>query len=271
MTTPKVEEAGYGYGIYSFLRNGRRHLAHGGDMPGYQASIAVDLEGGLGVTWMGAQPCTWGMTWVMLDVLDTTHKGAPLPQVLPLPDPMRIENAGEYEGTYRCGRKEIAVVARGTQLLLQMGDERVILERRGEDSFYVNCDQGGWDLYLLEFGRAEASGAVVELFHGPDWYVGKAYDGQTAFDVPSEWTAYEGHYRAHNPWISNFRVLLRKDKLLLDWQLDEKQELIALHDGSFQVGTGDYRLERLYFDQVVDGHALRATWSGYEYYRTFTP
>jgi hypothetical protein len=80
-----------------------------------------------------------------------------------------------------------------------------------------------------------------------------------------------GHYRAHNPWISNFRVLLRKGVLLLDWQIDESQELIPLADGSFQVGHGDYRLERLRFDQVADGRALRATWSGYEYYRFFTP
>jgi hypothetical protein len=271
MVTPVVEEAGYGYGVYSFQRNGRPHLAHGGDMPGYQASIAVDLERGIGVTWMGTQPCTWGMTWTMLDVLDAAHGSAPLPQVLPLPDPARIENALEYAGTYRCGDKKVVLVARESQLTLHIGGETMPLERRGTDSFHVNDSSNGWDLYLLEFGRVGGDGPVVEAFHGPDWYIGEAYDGPSAFDVPSAWSAYVGHYRAHNPWISNFRVLIRKERLILDWQLDENQELVPLEDGSFQVGTGDYRLENLRFDQVADGRALRATWSGYEYYRTFTP
>ena len=48
----------------------------------------------------------------------------------------------------------------------------------------------------------------MEAFHGPDRYVHERYAGPTTFDYPQEWDAYPGHYRSHNPWPPNFRVVL---------------------------------------------------------------
>jgi hypothetical protein len=95
------------------------------------------------------------------------------------------------------------------QLILHLDGRRIVLEQYGPDQFYVNHPDLA--LFLLRFGREESQ--VVEAFHGPDWYVNERYAGPTTFDYPQEWDAHPGHYRSHNPWRSNFRVVLCKGAL----------------------------------------------------------
>ena len=97
----------------------------------------------------------------------------------------------------------------------------------------------------------------------------KNYTGPGKFDVPHEWLTCPGHYRAHNPWESNFRVILRKGELLLVWSSGEEETLTALGGGNFRIGD-EHSPERLRFDQFVDEVALRANRSGCDYYRFFT-
>jgi hypothetical protein len=89
-----------------------------------------------------------------------------------------------------------------------------------------------------------------------------------------KWSGLRGsdpHYRAHNPWEqSNFRVILRSGTLWLVWPTGEEEPLAPLPDDVFRVGD-DMLPERLRFDQVVGGQALRARLSGTDYYRFFTP
>jgi hypothetical protein len=84
--------------------------------------------------------------------------------------------------------------------------------------------------------------------------------------VPEEWHAYPGHYRAYNPWYTNFRVVLREGELLviLPWGLELPLE--PLPDGRFRAGD-EWSPERVRFDAVVDGQALTADFSGEAYYR----
>ena len=79
-----------------------------------------------------------------------------------------------------------------------------------------------------------------------------------------------GHYRAHNPWVSNFRVVLRKGQLLFIGAAGEEAALAPLADGGFQVGA-EATPERLHFDTLVAGEAWHARLSGGDYYRFFTP
>src|SRR5690606_13551236 len=114
-------------------------------------------------------------------------------------------------GIYRAEDRALAVAAEGERLVMDYEGERVALEPRGQDRFYVPHPE--FSLFLLRFGRQE--GRVVEAFHGPDWYVTERCAGNAALDVSGEWLAYPGHYRSHNPWFTNFRVVLRKGRLLL--------------------------------------------------------
>ena len=80
-----------------------------------------------------------------------------------------------------------------------------------------------------------------------------------------------GHYRMHNPWLTNFRVIVRKGQLWFVWPWGDEDPLTPLDEDSFRLGWDAYSPERLRFDQIADGRALRATLSGCHYYRFFTP
>jgi len=148
-------------------------------------------------------------------------------------------------------------------LILRHGAERIALERRGSDTFYI--DHPDWALFLLRLERA--GGQVVEAYHGPHWYMHQRYSGPTSFVTPPQWDAYPGHYRSHNPWTSNIRIVLRKGALALIHPDGGEQPLTPLADGAFRLGATDHSPERLRFDTIVDGHALRASLSGELYYR----
>jgi len=64
-------------------------------------------------------------------------------------------------------------------------------------------------------------------------------------EPPAAWRAYAGHYRCHNPWLGNFRVILRRDRLLLALPWGEEQVLVPLSDCLFRVGEDDRLPERL--------------------------
>jgi hypothetical protein len=83
---------------------------------------------------------------------------------------------------------------------------------------------------------------------------------------PPAWDAYPGHYRAYNPWCSNFRVVLRAGKLIAVFPWGLELTLEPLSDGSFRVDD-EWSPERMRFDAIVDGKALRAELTGESYYR----
>jgi CubicO group peptidase (beta-lactamase class C family) len=87
-----------------------------------------------------------------------------------------------------------------------------------------------------------------------------------------ELRAIAGHYRSHNPWTTNFRVVLRGDRPWLVFPaapdgFDDEQPLTPLRDGKFRAGEDPGNPETLRFDTVLDGQALRAWLSGWPYYR----
>ena len=112
---------------------------------------------------------------------------------------------------------------------------------------------------------------MVEAFHGPNWFVNDRYEGPAEYDTPEEWNAYVGHYRSHNPWYTNFRVFVRKDRLTLALPGTPGSRLAPMDDGSFRVGSDPESPERVSFGALVDGVALRANLYNFDYYRTFTP
>jgi CubicO group peptidase (beta-lactamase class C family) len=271
MTQEAVEGSTYGYGIYTWTDETGWHLSHSGDMPGYEGYMAMDMDIGLGVVALATQPYPSGLHWQVRDMARATLVDGALPELSPSAEPTRVENAGDYAGVYRAADKTLVFVAQGARLLLELGEEHVTLEKRGEDRFYAS--HPAFDLFYLQFGRAKGTedtpGPVVEVAYGPDWYVSDAYDGPGAFDYPSAWDVYAGHYRMHNPWLTNFRVLVRKGELLFVWPWGDEASLTPLDDGSFRLGD-ERSPERVCFDQVVDGQAWRATLSGCHYYRFFT-
>ncbi len=266
------QDLSYGYGTIIQEVDGHTYLGHGGGAPGYQSAVMADMDAGVAVAALinhgqGALHIETAHTALLL--LRAVVAGSPLPPVPPPRDPYVIADAADYAGLYRApdGAGTFALEAAGDRLILRRGGDRIALERRGPDLFYV--DHPDFALFLLRIGRAD--GRVVEAFHGPNWYIGERYAGATAFAVPAEWAAYPGHYRSHNPWVSNFRVVRRKDALLLVHTSGGEEALTPLGAGVFRVGASAHSPERLCFDTVVDGQALRACLSEEPYYRALVP
>jgi D-alanyl-D-alanine carboxypeptidase len=273
MTAPavRVEEEGegvaYGYGL-GLRTSGQMYIEHGGGMIGYLSALLGDMDDGLGAIVLQNGPGEPSeIAQFALDTLRAELRGQQPPALPARDDPTRVANAADYAGMYHCGTKLLDLAAEGELLTLRHGDARIILERRGIDSFYV--DHPDFALFPLRFERANDQ--VVEAFHGHDWYVGERYDGPTTFEYPQAWVAYPGHYRSHNPWLSNFRIVLRKGALVLAYSWGGEEVLVALDDGTFRVGSAEHGPERIRFEAIVEGRALRANLSGGEYYRFFTP
>ncbi len=270
----------YGYGISIREEQGRTLLSHAGGMVGYSSMMLGDVTTGIGAVVFVNGPGNPGqVAEFVLNCVRAALRGEPLP---PLPDPEppgHVANAADYASTFAGpDGARLRFLADGEKLFLVRGEERIPLERRGPDRFYANHPD--FALFPIVFRRAKTekqegeeipSGPVVEVHHGAAWYFNEGYTGPRAFTVPAEWPSYAGHYRTTNPWLSNFRVLLRKGKLWLVFPPGNEEELVPLAPGLFRVGAEDESAERLRFDVVIEGRALRANLSGVNFYRTFTP
>jgi CubicO group peptidase (beta-lactamase class C family) len=263
----------YGYGLEILDSDGCTYIGHGGGMVGYYSWMLVDMSNGLGVIVLMNGPGNRSdeeIARFALRLLRATLYDQELPAV-PLIGPSRVENAAEYAGTYRAcagpGREAdadiLTLVAEGEQLVLYYGNEPIALELRGADRFYA--DHPDFSLFLLRFGREK--GEVVEAFHGPRWYTSQRYTGPKAFEHPQAWEAYSGHYRSHNPELSDFRIVLRKGAATLIHAWGDEEPLVPLGGGVFRVGEDARSPERIRFDTIVDGQALRANLSCGNYYR----
>jgi hypothetical protein len=257
---------GYGYGIASTSARGFLRLSHGGDVPGYNSVWRVDMDSGLGVAVLMNGPLSPGVADFALGLLRAARKGEEFPPMSPAPDPHYVEKAGDYAGQYTSTRGQLLIAATEDGVVIRQEGGDVPLEVVSEDVF--QAEGAGLDLHLLQFGRD--GDAVTELAWGPDLYTNERYSGQARYDYPAAWDMYQGHYRAHNPWRSNFRVYVRKGQLLLAWPSGEEEALHSEGGGVFRVGEPNSP-ERLAFGEAVDGRALRVRLSTCDYYRFFTP
>ncbi len=256
----------YGYGLFIPTWSGHAPIGHSGGMVGYVAEILGDLVDGLGVVLLvNGRTETYPLARALLEFVCAAWRGDELP-ALPPSDPKHVENGADYAGNYRGPEGELRLMDEGGRLVLHLADRPLLLERCGEDCFVV--PHADWRLLPLRFRRE--AGRVVEALHGARWYARDGGGEWATFNCPAEWAAYPGHYRAHNPWVSNVRVVLRKGQLLLIEPPGEEHALAPLGDGRFRVGE-EGSPEYIAFDTPIDGRTVRANWSGCFCYRTFTP
>ena len=262
----------YGYGLVIEEIDGHFCLSHGGQTPGYSSVMLADMVDGIGLVILfngpGGASAAYALAHSVLRVLRAALHSQGLPSLAPATPPAVVDNASEYAGTYRMESRSLTFIADGDRLVLQHGGERVTLERRAGDRFYAN--QPDFALFLFEFQR-NMDRRVVELFYGPDWYVHEQHAVPRPPAAPEKWQGYTGHYRSHNPRNSNFRVVLRKNALVLIHPAGDTRVLVPIREQSFRIGEDEHSPEFLCFDSLIDGQAARANLSGCDYYRAFTP
>lgn len=263
------EEASYGYGLWVSEINGHRLLRHTGGMVAFSSSMFIDMTAGLAAfasvnaNLQGYRPVL--VTRYALDLLNAAVAGQELPAMPPPPpSPDVIKNATEYAGTYTSADgNKLTLVAQGERLMLDHQGQQIVLEQAGRDRFIVK--HPSFDSFALGFGREGA--VVVEAFHGPTWWTSERYTGPKTFDYPKEWDAFVGRFQSDSPWYGSTRVIIKKGKLTLDGEAS----LAQLEPGVFKFEGDPVGLERITFDTIIDGKAIHSSYSGIDFYRTFTP
>jgi D-alanyl-D-alanine carboxypeptidase len=259
------ENDAYGYGLLMRNLDGRRFIGHGGGMVGYLAGMQADTDANLGAivlqNGMGAHPMMLARTVIRIaDGEPAKSAGRPTPSALD-------ELAGVYE-TDEPGCKPIELAASQTGPVLRYDGREIELDELGDDLFLAR--DPGFDRFPLRLERQTTD--TRELWHG-----GRRYSlaGTAARPLPepsNELKAIAGHYRSHNPWTTNFRIVLRGDHPWLIFAgapdgFDTEQPLIPGDGNSYWVSEDPGNPEAARFDTVVDGRALRAWLSGWPYYR----
>jgi CubicO group peptidase (beta-lactamase class C family) len=263
------EDASYGYGLWVSETNGHQLLRHTGGMVAFSSAMFVDMTSGLAAfasvnaNLQGYRPVT--VTRYALDLLNAATANQELPAIPPSPpSPEIIKTAAEYAGTYTSGHgRKLVLVAQGEQLLLEHEGQRIVLEQAGRDRFIVK--HPAFERFALSFGREGT--AVVEAFHGAEWWTNDRYSGPKTFEYPKEWDAYVGRFQSDSPWYGSARVMIRKGKLTLDGEAP----LAQVEPGAFKFEGDPIGLERITFDTFIDGKAIHSSYSGIDFYRTFTP
>jgi len=260
-----AEKTSYGYGLITSEREGRTLLSHSGGMVGYASMLVADPEAGVAAVVMVNGPSNAGsVAHFAVKVARAALGGDSLPALPEPTDPAVLENPADYDGTYTSAARRLVLKSDPPMLGVPTGRGLMLLEQRGRDTFYLN--DAAWDRFLLRFERE--NGRVVGFSHGGDWY---ARDGHAveAMPHPREWDAYPGHYRTTNAWFSNFRVVVRRGALYLMEPAGGETRMDPMGPGLFK--EAGMSAERLRFDSIVEGQALRANLSGVDYYRVFTP
>jgi hypothetical protein len=266
----------YGLGLFIQNLDGDLIIGHSGGMVGYQAHLLADLDAGLGVITLTNSPydprTIAHQAWKLLT---SSHDGQEISEIL-AEDLYLVDNVDEYVGLYCSGDNQFSLISHGEHLYLDYQGDSVLLEPADPEGVFL-VPHPAFELFLIRFRRGEnfverEKAPITEAYHGPDVYLRHGDASRSPVpSCPSDWQAYPGHYRSHNPWFSNFRVVLRKGELFLVEPKGVEEPLHSLGAGLFRVGSNPRSPEFIRFSLIVSGKAMRADLSGGVYSRTFTP
>ena len=254
----------YGLGLFTMQLGGHHVIGHSGGMVGFTADMLADLDSGLGVIVLTngvAEPSK--ISQYALRLFNAALDGDELPNY----SEDKLDSPDDYVGTYRCGEKSFTIKADKSRLFLDFESATVPLHSLTPDSFAV--PHPAFEMFPLCVEREDDR--VIGAGWGGERYVHVGMGDETFREYPIEWNAYPGHYRSHNPWLNNFRVVLRRGVLIFVEPMGEEEALHQLEPGLFRIGDDPRSPEFIRFDVVVDGKARKVILSGGEYSRTFTP
>lgn len=264
--TDSTEE--YGYGISAKEADDTLVIGHSGGMVGYSSHMTGDLDAGLGAVGIVNGPGNiHGVVTYALQVMQANFHRRPLPPAPTQKNPQAVEDAGELAGTYTSDDgTTLTLTAGGDALWLETGEGASAVRQQLQTTWYGLAVQPPLDTRHALGVERDADKQVLAVTHGAQWYAREGVEQPGAADAPPEWAAYVGTYRSHNPWHGHMAVVLRRGRLYVDG----REELVPLEDGTFKVGTNPHAPERVSFDVVINGTALRATYDGEVFARFFT-
>ena len=259
----------YGYGLNVQDSEGHVLIWHTGGMVGYTSAMHMDLDLGVGmIVLTNSLSGPEEISRHSVQVIRAAMEEKALPEAVIRVHAYVPDDPGRFVGTYRGARGSLDISVDEGLLVTEIGGERYVLEGLKEDNFLI--DHPSYHLYPLRFTRDQDE--ITGFAHGPDIYALEPRDFREApSSAPEEWKAFVGHYRAHNPWLANIRIVLRGGELVFIDPSAGEEPLKPLPDGSFRIGEDPRSPERIQFDIIIGGKAIRACLSGGALYRSFVP
>ncbi|CAN5331955.1 hypothetical protein BH09CHL1_BH09CHL1_02600 [soil metagenome] len=253
----------YGYGLVTWRDKSDRFLyGHGGSMVGNYSQLTIDPEAKIGVVGSVNGPASAGP--YVNAVLDFTRAllAGETPELPEIRSRLLIDDADDYIGEYSNDTITCELIAENGGLVLAWEDQRVALEQRRKDTFWADHPA-----LVHNYLVAERENELVSALHFGRYWLGKAGLSHAVIaPIPDEWSIYTGWYRCHNPWLGVIRILERRGALILV-EHGYETKLFDLGNGQFRIGDAPSP-ERLTFDAIADGVALRANFNSQAYYRT---
>jgi D-alanyl-D-alanine carboxypeptidase len=294
MSTPYIkapdfsETASYGYGIAVDTLDGHKILRHTGGMIAFASSIHVDLDGGVAAfasinAMQGYRPTA--VTQYAVRLLRAQREAKTLPAAPAIADPLEVDNAADYAGTFTYGdARKLEFTVEGKQLFLADEGKRIPLQHAGGDNF-ISTIEGVFADHTFIFGRSRpetaksgtqpgsASGAgngdsqenpgpVVEVSYGSDWYVNAKYSGPRSFTAPKEYEAFAGRYRSESAWGGEALAYILKGQLVLDGE-----PLHRIGASLFRLGDEEWMPDTAEFLRVFEGKPRILRMAGMDFWR----
>ncbi|MGB7873596.1 MAG: serine hydrolase domain-containing protein, partial [Anaerolineales bacterium] len=254
----------YGLGLFTMQLDEHHAIGHSGGMVGFTADMLADFDLGLGVVVLTNGPAEPSkISRYALSLFNAALDGQALPD---FPEDT-VDNAEDYVGAYRCGEKSFTLKADESRLFLDFESATVPLTSFIPDHFIV--PHPAFELFALHMECEDDR--ITGAGWGAERYVREGLETKASLESPVEWDAYPGHYRSHNPWLNNFRVISRAGSLVLIYPTGEEEALYQLEPGLFRISDDPRSPEFIRFDVVIYGKAMQAFFSGGVYSRTFTP
>ena len=293
MSTPYVkapvlsETASYGYGIGVDTLDGHKILRHTGGMEAFASSIHVDLDGGVAAfasinAMQGYRPTA--VTEYAVRLLRAEREAKTLPPAPSIANPLDVDNAADYAGTFTDGNgRKLEFAVKGKQLFLADEGKRIPLQRSDGDNF-ISTVEGVFADHTVVFGRAreesatpgtqpagapgagnethEKAAPVVEVSYGSEWYVNAKYSGPRSFTAPQEYGAFVGRYRSESAWGGDALAYVLKGQLMLDGN-----KLHCIGGSLFRLGDEEWMPDTAEFLSVFEGKARIVRIAGMDFWR----
>jgi len=252
----------WGYGFGSYRLDGLPVIGHGGDMLGFGSSMVVDIGSGLAVVVLANlrdAPC-YRLAVRALRLARAERGIGQRPAIRATSGPnAQVAFAGR-DG--RSGERLQVDISGAGEGWLELDGRRTTVLSRGPDEF--DLDDPILGRYPLRLER-DRTGTVVAAVHGAHRF----RPGSGRLDGPerSRLHRFVGRYCSHNPWRRTFDVLDRDGRLVAIEANGSEDQLVARGGGMFRVGP-PRSPEWMRFDAFVEGHPLRASATGFPYYRS---
>jgi len=268
-TTPALDD--YAYGVSVTRPAQRTVVSHGGAIYGFRSYLEAHVDEGFGVMFLANGRLDARMMGEVISIASTAFGGSGKASMTRESDD-RPMDAASYAGTYRRQDGTAVVFSRGADgaLSLEQSDgARIGLIKMGENIY----GSGATGAYLFFADEKHPERGAQEVSNGADWYVKEGAAADRKLTLPEQYRAYVGRYRNHSDEGPDVRVFARRGRLVVApaESAGPATELEPVGPASFRPVSPSFSAERLTFDTVDEGMALRLRMTGVPLYRMDVP